>query len=143
AEPETTIVLNHVGAPLGIGRFAGKREEVAKSWRAGIENLAACPNVYVKLGGLGMATVGFDFHERPAPPGSEVLAAAWAPYVRYCIDVFGPHRAMFESNFPVDKGSCSYGVLWNAFKKIAQAYTRDEQLWLFALTAGSVYKLPS
>ncbi|HVZ45778.1 MAG TPA: amidohydrolase family protein [Ramlibacter sp.] len=143
AEPETTLVLNHVGAPVGIGRFAGQREAVAKAWRAGIAELAACPNVFVKLGGMGMATVGFDFHQQAQPPSSDMLSAAWAPYMDYCIEKFGPGRCMFESNFPVDKGSCSYVVLWNAFKKIARRYTAAEQFQLFAGTAGAVYRLPS
>jgi L-fuconolactonase len=143
AEPGTTLVLNHVGAPLGIGRFAGRRDEVVKAWRAGIVDLAACPNVYVKLGGLGMATVGFNFDAGVAPPGSDALAATWAPYVEHCIESFGPHRSMFESNFPVDKGSCSYVVMWNAFKKIARRYSQQERDHLFSGTAGSVYKLPS
>jgi len=143
SQPETTIVLNHVGAPLGIGRFAGQRDAVASAWRAGISELARCQNVVVKLGGLGMATVGFDFHEKLLPPTSDALATAWAPYVEHCIDAFGPSRAMFESNFPVDKGSCSYVVLWNAFKKIARRYTPEERFQLFCGTAGAVYKLPS
>jgi predicted TIM-barrel fold metal-dependent hydrolase len=143
SEPGTVIVLSHVGTPLGIGRFSGRRDEVVDEWRAGILELAACPNVYVKLGGLGMATAGFTFHEQDRPPDSDALAAAWTPYIRYCIDAFGPKRAMFESNFPVDKGSCGYTILWNAFKKIARSYSREEQLGLFAQSAASVYRLTS
>jgi L-fuconolactonase len=141
ANPEVPIILNHVGGPVGIGRFKGQRDEVIADWKASIAQLAECPNVSVKLGGLGMKTAGFDFHERSTPPDSDMLASAWRPYIAYCIDKFSPSRCMFESNFPVDKGSCSYTVLWNAFKKIANGYTRSERLDLFAGTAARIYRL--
>ena len=139
--PDTTIVLDHVGGPLGIGRYAGRRDEVFVDWRAGIRALAACANVCVKLGGLGMHTPGFDFHSRPRPPSSEQLAQAWRPYIETCIDAFGPARCLFESNFPVDKGSCSYANLWNAFKRIAAGCSDDEKRALFSGTAEKVYRL--
>ena len=107
AFPGTTIILNHFGGPIGIGPYAGRRDEVFAEWRARIEELAGCPNVHVKLGGLGMRLFGFDLHTHDLPPSSEVLAAAWRPYVETCIAAFGVSRAMFESNFPVDKGSGS------------------------------------
>lgn len=141
AFPGTTIVLDHVGGPLGIGPYAGKREEVFDTWRAGICELAACPNVVVKLGGLAMPINGFDWHKRERPPGSAELAMAIAPYVMLCIDEFGPERCMFESNFPVDKQSCSYRVLWNAFKRLAEGYSADEKAALFHDTAVRVYAL--
>jgi hypothetical protein len=119
AFPETPIVLNHVGGPIGIGPYAGHRDEVFAVWRAGIEELARCPNMHVKLGGLGMRLFGFDLHTHDMPPSSEQLAAAWRPYVETCIAAFGASRAMFESNFPVDKGGGSYHVFWNAFKRLA------------------------
>jgi L-fuconolactonase len=110
AFPATRIVLNHVGGPIGIGAHAGKRSEVFPNWAASIKALAACPNACVKLGGLGMRMGGFGFHEQPEPPSSEALAAAWRPYVETCIAAFGASRCMFESNFPVDKGSYGYPV---------------------------------
>ena len=119
AFPATPIVLNHVGGAIGIGPYAGRRDEVFAEWRRGIEEVARCPNVYVKLGGLGMRLFGFDVHAGELPPSSEQLATAWRPYIETCIAAFGPERAMFESNFPVDKGSGSYPVFWNAFKRIA------------------------
>ena len=98
--PDTTIILNHVGGILGVGPYAGRREEIFANWRKDIAELAKCPNVNMKLGGLGMVSVGFDFHERDVPPPSEDLAAAWRPYIETCIEAFGPNRCMFESNFP-------------------------------------------
>jgi len=141
AFPETQIVLDHVGGPIGLGRYAGKRDEGFAEWSGRIRELAACPNVHAKLGGLGMRMFGFDLHTRELPPSSEELAAAWRPYIETCIAAFGPERAMFESNFPVDKGSCSYHVLWNAFKRIAGGCSAAEKAALFADTATQFYRL--
>jgi len=141
AFPETLIVLDHVGGPIGLGRYAGRRDEVFAEWRARIGELAACPNVYIKLGGLGMRMFGFTVHAHELPPSSEELAAAWRPYIEACIAAFGPERAMFESNFPVDKGSCSYHVLWNAFKRIAAGCSAAEKAALFSTTAVKFYRL--
>jgi L-fuconolactonase len=141
AFPATSIVLDHVGGAIGLGRYAGRRDEVFADWRRQILALAACSNVHIKLGGLGMRMFGFTVHTRELPPSSEELAAAWRPYIETCIEAFGPDRAMFESNFPVDKGSCSYHVLWNAFKRIAARYTAAEKAALFAGTATKFYRL--
>jgi L-fuconolactonase len=141
AFPETRIVLDHVGGPIGLGPYAGKRDEVFADWQARISALAACPNVHIKLGGLGMRLFGFDVHTRQLPPSSEELALAWRPYIEACIAAFGPERAMFESNFPVDKGSCSYHVLWNAFKRIASGCSAEEKTALFSGTAKKFYQL--
>src|ERR1700686_5247275 len=141
AFPDTPIVLNHVGGPIGIGPYAGRRDEVFAAWRAHIAELAGCPNVHVKLGGLGMRLFGFDVHEGDLPPSSEQLAAAWRPYIDTCIAAFGARRAMFESNFPVDKGSCGYAALWNAFKRIAAGCSAAEKAALFAGTATKFYRL--
>ncbi len=139
--PDIPMVANHVGTAIGIGPYAGKRDEVFADWRAGIEALAGCPNAHVKLGGLGMRVFGFGFGERDRPPTSEQLAAAWGPYIRTCIEAFGVQRCMFESNFPVDKGSCGYRALWNAFKRIAAGASDDEKAALFGGTATRLYKL--
>jgi predicted TIM-barrel fold metal-dependent hydrolase len=141
AFPQARIVLNHVGGPVAIGPYSGKREEAFDAWRAQIEKFASYPNTYVKLGGLGMKMIGFDFFERPEPPSSQDLEKAWRPYIETCIAAFGPQRAMFESNFPVDKGTCSYQVLWNAFKRIAAGHSRDEKLALFGGAARKAYRL--
>jgi L-fuconolactonase len=139
--PQTQIVLEHVGGPVRIGRCAAHLEDARHDWEAGMGRLAQCPNVSVKLGGLGMALSGFDFHKRASPPSSEELAAAWYPYINCAIELFGPTRCMFESNFPVDKGTCGYGVVWNAFKRITQQYTSTEKARLFSGTASEIYKL--
>ncbi|MGD6514907.1 amidohydrolase family protein, partial [Xanthomonas citri pv. citri] len=118
AFPQTPVAIDHVGAPVGVGPYAGRRDAVFAEWRADMRRIAELPNVCVKLGGLGMSVIGFPFHLRDAPPTSAELAQAWAPYIRECIEIFCPRRCMFESNFPVDKGTCSYAVLWNAFKRI-------------------------
>jgi len=141
AFPATPIVLNHVGGPIGLGRYQGKRDEVFADWSARIRELAACPNVHVKLGGMGMKVFGFDFHEGERPPDSERLAAAWRPYVETCIAAFGPDRAMFESNFPVDKGSYGYGVFWNACKRLAAGASASEKADLFHGSASRFYRL--
>ena len=141
AYPATTIVLNHVGGPIGLGRYKGKRDAVFADWSARIRELAACPNVHVKLGGLGMRMFGFDVHEGELPPSSEQLATAWRPYIETCITAFGADRAMFESNFPVDKGSYGYGVFWNACKRLAQGASAAEKASLFHGTASRVYRL--
>ena len=141
AFPGTPIVLDHVGGPIGLGRHTGRRDEVFTEWQARIRELATCPNVHIKLGGLGMRMFGFDVHTRDLPPSSEDLAAAWRPYIEACIAAFGPKRAMFESNFPVDKGSSSYHVLWNAFKRITAGCSPSDKTALFSATATKFYRL--
>ncbi len=141
AFPQTPICLNHVGGAIGLGRYKGKRDEVFADWSARIRELAACPNVHVKLGGLGMRVFGFDGYDGALPPSSEQLATLWRPYVATCIEAFGARRAMFESNFPVDKGSYGYGVFWNACKRLAQGAGAAEKADLFHGTASRFYRL--
>jgi L-fuconolactonase len=141
AFPDTTIVLNHFGGPLGIGPYEGRRAEIFAEWKKGITDLARCPNVVAKLGGINMPVNGFGWHHRPSPPTSDELVAATRDYYLHSIEQFGPRRCMFESNFPVDRVSCTYGVLWNSFKKIAAGFTRDEKAHLFHRTAAKVYRL--
>ena len=141
AFPDTPIILDHIGGPLGFGPYAGKREEVFQDWKRGMAALSLCPNVVVKLGGLGMPRIGFGWHERPTPPTSVELALAMAPYFNWCIEKFGVNRCMFESNFPVDKVSYSYTVLWNAFKRISKDFSPTERAALFHDTAVKVYRL--
>jgi predicted TIM-barrel fold metal-dependent hydrolase len=143
ALPEVTIVLDHIGGPLGIGPYAGKREEVFALWQRNITELARCDNVVIKLGGLTMTMSGFGWHKRNEPPGSIELAEAMAPYYRFCIECFGAERCMFESNFPVDRASCNYTVQWNAFKRLTREYTQEERRALFHDTAARVYTLDS
>lgn len=141
AFPDTRMCLDHCGGVIGIGSYAGRRDEVFSAWKKGVEIVASCPNVVIKLGGLGMVLPGFGFHEWPAPPGSEQAAEAWRPYIETCIEAFGPERCMFESNFPPDKGQCSYQVIFNAFKRIAAGYGETEKAALFAKTANDFYGL--
>ncbi len=141
AFPETPIVLNHLGGPLGVGPYRGHRDEVFADWHGKIRTLATCPNVRVKLGGLGMALSGFDFNKRALPLSSEELAKAWEPYILAVIEAFGAQRCMFESNFPPDKNTCSYVTVWNTFKRIAAGATQQEKNALFHDTAARFYRL--
>jgi predicted TIM-barrel fold metal-dependent hydrolase len=143
AFPDTRIVLDHCGGPIGVGSYANRRQEIFPVWQAQVREIAKCPNVVVKLGGLAMRLLGYDFHERPIPPSSEDAAAAWRPYIESCIEAFGPERCMFESNFPPDKGQCSYQVIFNAFKRIAAPYSEAEKTALFQKTAADFYRLGS
>ena len=141
AFPDTKIALDHCGGPIGIGSYADRRDEIFPAWKASVQEIARCPNVVVKLGGLAMRLLGYDFHERPLPPSSEEAAAAWRPYIETCIEAFGPERSMFESNFPPDKDQCSYQVIFNAFKRIAAPYSEAEKTALFSKTATEFYRL--
>ena len=141
AFPDQPIVLDHFGGPLGIGPYAGRREEIFAAWKDDVAELARCPNVVAKLGGLVMPINGFGFHKRETPATSDELVAATRDYYLHMIDCFGPDRCMFESNFPVDKQSCSYQVLYNSFKKIAAGCSDAEKAALFHDTAVRVYRV--
>ena len=143
AFPDTTIILDHFGGPLGIGPYAGRADEVFADWRRAIGPLAECPNVHAKLGGIAMDINGFGWHEREAPPASEELMEATRRYYEHTIEAFGVERCMFESNFPVDKLSCSYRVLWNSFKRLTEGYSEEERAFLFHDTSARVYRLES
>ena len=138
---DTTIIFDHFGGPLGIGPYKGKREEIFERWCDDVAELAACSNVYAKLGGLVMLLSGFGFHRRLVPANSDEIVAATGRYYRHAIDHFGVERCMFESNFPVDKQSCSYVVLWNAFKKMVADASVTEKNWLFHDAAVSAYRI--
>ena len=139
--PDLPILANHCGGPIRIGPHADHPEEVFAAWRTALRDLAACPNVFLKLGGQAMTIRGFSWHEAPLPPSSEELEAAWRPTMETCIETFGASRCMFESNFPVDKGMCSYVAIWNAFKRLAAGYSTDEKAALFHDTATRFYRL--
>jgi len=141
ALPNTRIVLNHVGGVLGLGSYRSKREEVFARWSSSIKALAARPNVFVKLGGLGQSYTTLRFDEDAEPPSSEMVAARFRPYIETCIAAFGVDRSMFESNFPPDGASSSYPILWNAFKRLAAGYSPSEKAMLFGGTAKRVYRL--
>jgi len=141
AFPDTTIIFNHFGGPLGIGPYAGQREEIFSRWQENVAALAECPNVYAKLGGLVMPINGFEFHKRDLPASSDEIVVATGRYYRHAIECFGPERCMFESNFPVDKQSCSYHVLYNAFKKMVADASEADKAALFHDTAHHAYRL--
>ena len=142
AFPDTTIILNHLGGPILTGQFPGTREEIFGQWKRDITAVAVHPNVFMKLGGIQMALNGFGWHKRATPPTSDELMAVNVAWYEHAIAEFGPTRCMFESNFPVDRVSCSYTVLWNQFKKLAKGFRADERLMLFHDTAARVYRLP-
>lgn len=139
--PDTVMILDHFGTPLGVGPYAHQREEIFKQWQADVTEIARCDNVVAKLGGLAMPDNGFGWMGRDTPPSSDEFVAAQARYYHHMIDSFGPERCMFESNFPVDKLSISYPVLWNGLKKIAARYSEAEQDAMFYQTAVRVYRL--
>ena len=141
AFPDTVIVLNHFGGPLGIGPYAGQADAVFADWKRDIDELARCPNVVAKLGGLAMPINGFEWHKRAQQPSSQELADATARWYLHTIERFGPQRCMFESNFPVDKVSCSYRVLWNSFKRLTAGFSDSEKDALFHDTAARTYRL--
>ena len=140
--PDANIVSVHCGGPLGYGPYDGKRDEVFRTWKAGVTELATCPNVTMKLGGMMMRLAAYDYRSEPAPPTSEQLADLWRPYIEGCIELFGPDRCMFESNFPVEKMGIGWAALWNAFKRIAAGASADEKQALFSGTARRAYRLP-
>lgn len=141
AFPDTTIILDHFGGPIGIGPYAGRGDEVYAEWRRHIDELATCDNVVAKLGGINMEVNGFGWHTKPRPPSSQELLDATRHYYDYTLEKFGAERCMFESNFPVDKLSCSYTVLWNSFKRLTAGCSADEKARLFHDTASRVYRL--
>jgi predicted TIM-barrel fold metal-dependent hydrolase len=141
AFPDTQIILDHLGAPVGIGPYAGRRKERFDVWRGNMLELSRCANVMVKVGGLGMALCGFPTAGSSPPASSEKLAEDWRPYVETCTALFGVNRCMFESNYPIDGITADYPVIWNAFKRIASGASEEEKTALFSGTAARVYRI--
>jgi len=139
--PDTTIILNHFGGPLGIGPYKDAQDEYFPAWKKAITDLAKCPNVVAKLGGINMEINGFDWHHKKKPPSSLELMEATRRFYEHTIEKFGPNRCMFESNFPVDMVSCSYNILWNSFKRLTADYSNTEKSDLFYNTASRIYRL--
>jgi L-fuconolactonase len=139
--PDTRIILNHLGGRLGIGPYAQRFEEEFGAWQGSLRALAARPNVYVKVGGLGMLYGGFDFHTRTRAPTSEALANAWGPFILAAIEAFGPSRAMMESNFPIDNQSAGFPVIWNALKRVTAEFSQTERAAMFHGAAQTAYRL--
>jgi predicted TIM-barrel fold metal-dependent hydrolase len=141
AVPDLTIVLNHIGGLVRVGPYANRDDGVIPAWRRGVEEAGQCPNIVMKLGGVGQLRYGYYWHDRETPIGSEELAGTLGPLMEHCIQQFGPDRCMFESNFPVDKPSYSYNVLYNAFKRLSGGYSPLERAALFHDTAARVYNI--
>lgn len=141
AIPNLPIILDHMGTKLGLGPYALDERQTFAEWRAAMADLAQFDNVSVKIGGMGMIICGAQWHERPRPPSSTELAAAWRPQIETCIELFGTDRCMFESNFPVDKAMVSYRTLWNTFKRVTEGASSDERAALFAGTAARLYRI--
>jgi predicted TIM-barrel fold metal-dependent hydrolase len=141
AVPDTLCVLDHFGTPLGVGRFADQREPIFEQWKKDIAEIARCPNVYAKLGGLAMPDNGFGWDKRGRTASTAELLQAQRRYYMHAIECFGVERCMFESNFPVDKLSIGYVELWNAFKLMVQDFSESEKHALFYGTAERVYRL--
>lgn len=137
--PELTIIVDHCGGPLGVGPHDRFAPETFRAWRDALAPVAALPNTRIKIGGFGLGVFGWRYAGEAVPPHSETLAEDWRPWVETCLDLFGPARAMFESNFPVDKGQVSYRTLWNAFKRVAVPLTPDDQNALFWRSAARTY----
>jgi predicted TIM-barrel fold metal-dependent hydrolase len=141
ATPETVMILDHFGTPIGVGPYATQREEIFAQWKTDIADIAALPNTVAKIGGLAMPDNGFGWNTADRPPTSDEFIARQSRYYSHTIECFGPDRCMFESNFPVDRLSISYDVLWNAYKKMTVGYSDAERAALFSGTAARVYRV--
>ncbi|WP_288831161.1 amidohydrolase family protein [uncultured Paraburkholderia sp.] len=141
AHPDASIVLIHSGSPVGHGAYAGNEKKNHAGWLAGMKELASCPNVTVKLGGMLMNLANIDFTRAPAPPSSLELARLWRPYIEPCIELFGAERCMVSSNFPVDKAGFGYRTVWNMFKHVTAGCSAAEKKLLFSDTAKRVYRI--
>jgi predicted TIM-barrel fold metal-dependent hydrolase len=141
AEPDANIVVIHSASPLGFASYAGREKEVHAEWLAGMRELAQCPNVSIKMGGLLMCLGNFDFSQADRPPTSEELTALWSPYIADCVELFGAERCMASSNFPVEKAGVTYGATWNMFKRVTAGCSEDEKALIFSGTAKRVYGL--
>ncbi|WP_217491156.1 amidohydrolase family protein [Marinomonas spartinae] len=139
--PDLQLVVNHAGGPLGVGPYAQKRSLHFQAWQDRLFHLAQCPNVVIKLGGFGMPIMGLGFSEQTLPPTSLALAHTIQPYIDTCIDLFGHSRCLFESNFPVDKGSFSYAVIWNAFYRVSASWSDEKRRKVFSQNALRVYQI--
>ena len=142
--PNTRIIINHLGAPLNLGRWKKKQDNVQAIWKSELRKLAKLENVYLKIGGIGMENYfGTNWVSRPKPPSSDEVVTVWNERILWCIETFGTEKCMFESNYPVDRQTLPYSVIWNTFQKIVQTFTASEKDDLFWVTARSVYGVGS
>ena len=139
--PGTTLILNHFGTPLGVGRYANQRQSIFEQWKIDIREISQYPNVVAKIGGLAMPDNGFGWHSHACPPTSDEFVEAQKAYYLHTIECFGPERCMLESNFPVDRRSISYAVLYNGLKKIVAGFSEAEKDQMFYGTAARIYRI--
>ena len=139
AFPDTTMVVNHCGGLLGLGAYAGA--DTYARWKSLVTEVSRRPNTLMKLGGLSGRRCGFAFEQRATPPTAEDLAQVWRPYIETCIELFGPQRCMFESNFPPDSAAGSYRTVWNALKLTASGCSAQDKRDLFSGTAQRTYRI--
>ena len=136
--PNQTIILDHIGGPIGIGSYATQKVAVFEQWKKDISLLADHGNVYIKLGGLAMPFSGM-VNKQDTNISSDRLAEVTAPYYLHVIEIFGVERCMFESNFPVDRAGASYPTIWSSFKHLTKNFSSSEKRALFKDTAEKVY----
>jgi predicted TIM-barrel fold metal-dependent hydrolase len=142
AFPGITFILDHVGSPMATGRYANDAGGGFAEWRKGMQMVASCPNVFLKLGGLNMEFTGLGAPLRAERPWTSTqMAGAQRSHLLTAIDLFSPSRCMFESNFPVDRLATNGTILWNGFKRVAAAFSAAEKAQLFAGTAARVYRV--
>ena len=142
--PNTRIIINHLGAPLNLGKWKKKQDNVQAIWKSELQKLAKLENVYLKIGGIGMENYfGTNWVSRTHPPSSDEVVTVWNERILWCIETFGTEKCMFESNYPVDRQTLPYSVIWNTFQKIVQTFTASEKDDLFWVTARSVYGVGS
>ena len=146
--PNIPMILCHLGSPVGTaGPFAGvghteaERAEIHTVWRTNLQKLAQLPNVSVKLSGALMPLLGFGYD--PAdPPSADRITADISGMIAFVIQTFGPERCMFASNFPVDKISASYAVLYDAYDAMVASFSESERRAMFHDNAVRLYRLP-
>ncbi|MDZ7914886.1 MAG: amidohydrolase family protein [Rhodococcus sp. (in: high G+C Gram-positive bacteria)] len=140
AFPDTAIVLNHLGNPVGIGAHRGRLAEEFPQWRSDIADISRCDNVMVKMGGLGSFLSGSPHFRADPPADCAALAREWRPYAEQAIELFGAERVMFESNAPTDRTG-AFSTICNAYKTICSGCSDSELTAIFAGTAKQFYRL--
>lgn len=120
--PDLTIVLEHLGYPRS------REDDYFAGWRQGMRALAAAPNVYCKISGIGMGDPTWS-------------AGSIAPWVASCIETFSPSRCMLGTNWPVDRLFSSYDAIVSAYRRCLAGLSDAEQSLVLRLNATAVYGL--
>jgi predicted TIM-barrel fold metal-dependent hydrolase len=118
--PRTTIIVNHAGLPMD------RSAEGLTVWRHGLESVASCPNVHIKLSGIGL-------------PGRWPVEENRG-IVRIVLETFGYERCLFASNFPVDSLTASFRTIYQSFQSFVADYSDHEQDALFRANAIRLYR---